>query len=825
MDPRPSRAGMTPPAKIRAGLGPAAALSGTIAAAILLAACLGSDRASAQRETGSAAPITRPQRLDAWTIVGPGGGGTFYNPAISPFDPDLVVATSDMTDSFLTENGGRTWREFNLRTIAQFVFDRKLANRILAFTAGGGSFYSDDRGHTWRMFYPEPSSVEHIWYIDDEGEPGITTRDGFSYGMTALAVDPEDSNTLYASWGGGLRMTKDLGRHWQDLAGDVTALRLFVDPASPRGRRTVYVVTGGATGIWDGKKYASFKPPFSVWFSNVAIGIGPKGKPVIYAGADFRTEGSSPTGGIMATEDGGQSWHSVAVPLLEHVEKGTFPGLRGIATSREHAEVIYAAYDKWKPAGDSRQYFGIVKTIDGGAHWTVVTQESDTADPRLHDSWVTQRFGPDWGDQPIHMFVDDHNPNLVYATDMARIFRTTDGGANWEPLYSQGDRRGFATTGLDPTTCYGVHFDPFDARRMFISYTDIGLFRSEDGGKSWLSATTRGIPHNWVNTTYWVEFDPAVRGKMWAAMSNNHDIPRIRTFSSKGSTARFTGGVAVSTDGGLSWSKSNQGLPEMAATHIVLDPRSPPEARILYVTGFGRGVFKSTDGGKSWTAKNRGLPAVEPLTWRMALDRNGTLYVVTVRRSQDGQFGNDGDGWVFRSRDGAETWERMELPKGLNGPMAVTPDPDDPARLYLAAWGRYTRFAPTLAEQGGVFLSPDGGRTWANVLSASRRIYDVTIDPQDHNIVYATGFEASAWRSADRGKTWTRIRGFNFKHGHRVIPDPLDRSQIYITTFGSSVWHGPAAGDPNAVEDIVAPPAATFDVPGGGSARHTRKSK
>ena len=55
----------------------------------------------------------------------------------------------------------------------------------------------------------------------------------------------------------------------------------------------------------------------------------------------------------------------------------------------------------------------------------------------------------------------------------------------------------------------------------------------------------------------------------------------------------------------------------------------------------------------------------------------------------------------------------------------------------------------------------------------------------------------------DRGATWTRIRGFNFKWGHRVILDPLDPAKIYITTFGSSVWHGPAAGDPRAVEDLV----------------------
>jgi photosystem II stability/assembly factor-like uncharacterized protein len=758
-----------------------------------------------------------PQRLDAWRIIGPGGGGTFYHPTISPFDPNLVVATSDMTDSFITDNGGKTWRQFNLRTSAQFVFDRLLPNRILAYTGGGGSFYSDDRGRTWRMFYPEPSSLQRVWYVDDEAEPYLTSTRGHVYSMTALAVDPDDSNTLYAAWDASLWMTRDFGVHWTELTRKVKAGKIFIDPSSPKGRRSLYVVSGTTTGIWDGSAYKSFQPPaYFRWLSHTAFAIGPKGTPILYAGVDFFPgDGIAPAGGVMASEDGGETWRCLALPVLQMAESGSYPELGAIAASREHPEVIYVTYRKLVPPGSRKQYFGVMKTTDSGAHWQILTKESDTGAPNLHDSWITQRFAPDWGEQPLTMFVDDHNPNLVYASDLGRIYKTTDGGANWEALYSQGTDQGYTTTGLDPNTCYGVHFDPFDPRRIFISYTDIGLFRSENGGKSWISSTTSGVPRGWVNTTYWIEFDPAIRGKLWAVMSGAHDIPRWRTLSKRGATARFKGGVAVSVDGGVSWKPSNAGLPEMAATHIVVDPKSPPEARVLYVTGFGRGVFKSTDGGKTWKPKNSGLPATEPLTWRMALDRNGVLYVVTIRRSQNGQFGNDDDGWVFRSRDGAETWEKLPLPKGLNGPVAITVDPGDPQRLYLSAWGRYTRYVPMVPEMGGVFLSTDGGQSWKNVLDSSRRIYDVTVDPQDHNVVYAAGFEASAWRSGDRGQTWARIRGVNFKFGHRIIPDPVDRSKIYLTTFGSSVWHGPAQGDPKAVEDIVDPPLATYDFPGG----------
>jgi len=80
----------------------------------------------------------------------------------------------------------------------------------------------------------------------------------------------------------------------------------------------------------------------------------------------------------------------------------------------------------------------------------------------------------------------------------------------------------------------------------------------------------------------------------------------------------------------------------------------------------------------------------------------------------------------------------------------------------------------------------------------------VTVDPKDPNVLYAAGFESSAWRSADRGLHWTRIPGFNFKWGQRVIPDPVHRNEVYITTFGGSVWHGAVNGKPRPV-DIATP--------------------
>jgi photosystem II stability/assembly factor-like uncharacterized protein len=217
------------------------------------------------------------------------------------------------------------------------------------------------------------------------------------------------------------------------------------------------------------------------------------------------------------------------------------------------------------------------------------------------------------------------------------------------------------------------------------------------------------------------------------------------------------------------------------------------------VAAFGRGVFKSTDGGQTWGLRNEGIEGTEPFAWRLSRPEDGTLYLVVARRSDDGSIGNAQDGALYRSTDGAAHWTKLELPEGVNGPNALTIDPADQKRLYLSVWRRST---PGPDGGGGIYLSTDAGASWKRAFAGDQHIYDVTVDPRNKSL-YATGFESSAWRSTDRGQTWRRIPGYNFKWGHRVIPDPRTPDRIFITTFGGSVWWGPAEGDPKAVEDIV----------------------
>ena len=80
----------------------------------------------------------------------------------------------------------------------------------------------------------------------------------------------------------------------------------------------------------------------------------------------------------------------------------------------------------------------------------------------------------------------------------------------------------------------------------------------------------------------------------------------------RSSPERYRGGVCRSDDGGKTWQPQTNGLPQTAATHILLDRRSPSDRRTLYVTGFGKGVFRSDDSGATWAAQSKGLPEQEP---------------------------------------------------------------------------------------------------------------------------------------------------------------------------------------------------------------------
>jgi photosystem II stability/assembly factor-like uncharacterized protein len=624
------------------------------------------------------------------------------------------------------------------------------------------------------MVFPDPkkNTVEH--QNGDHAEYSLTTADPiFPAGHSISGIAIHDGR-IWVTFGprrgadtSALYVSADQGATWT-RARDFPGERILTIDAVARdllvvGTRQVHRLAGTEWAV---------------------TGALPAGVTRVSTSAS-RFYATSQRGEIHVSDDFGATWRvALTSPTARY---------QAIAASRSNGKIAYAGFRA-----------GIVKTTDGGRTWTTVHEEHGQPSKNLTPSWIESRAtegGRDvFFDAPWSLSVSPTNPDICYATDLFRTYRTLDGGKTWETVTSvRVGESAWTTRGLDVTTNYGVHFDPLDARHLIISYTDIGAFQSHDGGASWTGAT-KGVPMNWRNTTYWVVFDPKVKGRLWGAFSGVHDLPRPKMFRNRDPKS-YTGGVGVSDDGGNTWRPSNEGMPQTAVTHILLDPTSPAGRRTLYACAFGRGVYKSTDDGKTWTLKNEGIAGDAPFAWRLTRAESGTLYLVVARRGE-GNAGAGGDGALYRSRDGAEHWEKVALPESVNGPVVLTIDPRDQKRMYLAAWGQGR---PDVDLGGGVYLTTDGGNSWKPIFQESQHVYDVTVDPRDPKILYACGFDAGVWRSADGGATWQRLRGYNFKWGHRVILDPVNPKMIYVTTYGGSVWHGPAQPPRDTPEDIPNP--------------------
>ena len=786
-------------------------------------------------------PKSEPQSLTAWKVIGPGGGGGIFLPTINPADLNNVFVHCDMTAAYVTYDGGENWRQFNLWNVPDdFEFDPNDPNTIYTATRGfmhsedrgaGLSilFRSEDRGKRWRAVYPDLSKakaaekLQSQHFLPSELIPGIPDAT-----IQKVRVDPADSRRIYlglapltAYMGGGqterksalLLLSTDRGENWRQVAELPGSNVLAILPGSIAGRAgEVTVFTGSGYVRINEKTGQSAMLPLPVKMLAAAeAGTGKEG-PVIYILAG-RSRSRESLEGVYRSADWGQSWQQVNEGLLEGVPQGQVPELRGLAVCEKHPEVVYISSSN---SGVARQdttswRYGIFKTENGGRSWKGVWLASSRGylTRNYQGSWLDRSYDPGWGGNPIDLGVAPSNPDICYGTDAGRAYRTTDGGRTWQQIYSHDQPDGsVSSSGLDVTTCYVVQFDPFDKNHFFITYTDVGLFHTFNGGKSWFHSIS-GVPEPWVNTCYWLEFDPQVKDRAWSVWGNAHDLPRDKMFGPYGFD-RYQGGVAVTQDGGRTWEKDNSGIPENSvATHILIDPASPAQSRTLYVCLFDRGVYKSTDGGASWQEANQGL-GDNRYAWKIRRNSNGRLFLLLTRGRRFKDTGGRPsmttvDGALYSSDDQAASWQPLPLPQGVNAPHDLVIDPLQPERMYLCLWPRSETGEDI---NGGVLRTEDGGKTWNQVFDQRIRVNSAALDPRKPETIFLNTFQNAAYRSDDGGTTWNRLEGYRFKWGQRPNLDPANPDLIYLTTYGGSVFCGPSSGVLGAFEDIENFPGA-----------------
>jgi glucose/arabinose dehydrogenase/photosystem II stability/assembly factor-like uncharacterized protein len=310
--------------------------------------------------------------------------------------------------------------------------------------------------------------------------------------------------------------------------------------------------------------------------------------------------------------DGGQSWRALGLDGL---------GVASIAIDRLNPATVYAATGN-----------GLFKTTDGGVQWTSIASSAFdlvAVDPFNSRTLYAARSlenlqrsgdgGQTWGKiavdtSPRHtvlsLAIDPGRPQKLYVGSYSALARTEDGGASWAYTGTQ-KARAIAVDPLNPSTVYaGREGDGSDDYRG-------GIFKSGDGGASWVGLGRGSIPpgpKNYEPNVYALVVDPRTTSTIYLVAG---------------------AGVFKSTAGGNGWTAMNTGLPPQpiyAGVSLVIDPLNPS---VLYLGTSGNGIFKTSDGGATWAAVNNGLLHLSIGALAVSPSEPGVVYAGTRAATDD----------------------------------------------------------------------------------------------------------------------------------------------------------------------------------------------
>lgn len=385
--------------------------------------------------------------------------------------------------------------------------------------------------------------------------------------------------------------------------------------------------------------------------------------------------------------------------------------------------------------------------------------------------------------------VVESNPDIIYAgTASGGVFKTTNGGITWDPVFDDQPNSTIGDVTVDPSDPSIVWVGTGEANNRQSSSWGNGVYKSTDAGKTWKHVGLDGSMH--IGRIVVSPADPnivyvAAGGSLWGASKER--------------------GVYKTTDGGKTWSNVLFVNEDTGATDIAMDPNSPgtliaamyQRRRTVFGyngSGPGSGMYKTTDGGATWKKLEKGLPwdpdAKKPAVADKdkepapeAVKEIGRIGVNFYRRNSNVVYAliEHANGGIFRSDDQGETWTRASETNPRGGYYSqVVIDPNNDQRLWV--------------HGANMYFSEDGGKTFkTNLVQRIHGDYHAMwIDPRDSNHMIA-GSDGGIHISRDRGKTWDFINTMAIGQFYEI---GLDMQKPYHICGGlqdNNVWCGPSA--------------------------------
>jgi photosystem II stability/assembly factor-like uncharacterized protein len=682
-----------------------------------------------------------------WRSVGPAGAGGRV--------VDISVAGDSPERIYIATGGGGVWKSSSEGTTWEPIFEHENVGAIGAVTAdpsnpdtvwvgtgeanarnsvswGDGVYKSTDGGKSWkrvglkdsqhigriRVDFRNPdvvyvAALGHIWGPNQERGVFKTTDGGLTWthslainadtGVVDLAMDPRDSNTLYAAayemrrdgfaggdpgkqWGpgSGIYKTTDGGRNWKKLSQGL--------PRGDLGRIGLAVAASNPAVI-----YAVVQTP-----TTAPVGTGDEGGPPP-APTGPRTMRD---GGVFRSDDRGETWRWV---------------------NSVNNRPFYYSQIRVDPANENHVYVlgsNNSESDDGGVTFRNITENIHVDH---HALWI-----------------DPKNSRHIIDGNDGGVYMTWDGGRSWD-FENQMALSQMYSVDVDMRRPYFIYGGSQD----YCSWAGPSATRNQVGLKyaDWFKVQT--------GDGFQVRVDPNDYNIIYAESQNGglvrHDLhsgrnvsikPRARTgqpayrfnwetpvlISSHDSKTLYMGGnfVFKSTNRGDAWTAISPELTTEKVGTLTTIAESPMDASVLYA-GTDDGNVWSTRDGKNWkniTAKVPGMPGKRWVS-RLVASRYDAK---TVYLALDGHRSDDLTTYLFKSTDYGENWKPLKGDLPASTPVRVIrEDVKNPHLLFAGT-------------ETAAYASIDDGAHWVRLMNKMPTVpvADLIVHPRDGDLIAAT---------------------------------------------------------------------------------------
>lgn len=624
-------------------------------------------------------------------------------------------------------NGARVY------TIAIHPFDNQ---RIFLGTIENGIYQSTNGGGEW--FHLDSDSLEET--------------------MRVIKFHPLGPDTMFACTIRGIFRSNDGGLNWSCVIlpiGNTNEFRTFaICPANPS-----IMLTGAIGDILKSTNGGQNWSRIWVGTSIQDIEFDPLDSNRVY----YASEASITRNSIFRSDDKGETWINI------HNDLDTSGVIWDFTIDPIEPQIIYLA--QWVPFDSSTRC--VSKTTDGGNHWIDITP------PDLSRAWTT------------HVTISPSDHNTVYVCTFADgVLRTCDGGNTWHKI----------NQGLHTLSTEELVIDSLTGIIYLGTYYD-GIYRSTNGGNNWEKISYRINNADCLNIALNGRFPDSIFVATRAGLYLSEDAAQNWEYIDLNVPITFNvtgyviadkldpdyvfvsccswgsvdpGGIARSTDSGLSWELLNTGLPyDFCAPDMDISYYSDGSRRIF--AGSYDGIYFSDDLGGSWDLCQGGLPP------------NFNCYTIDVSPANSDLIFAVGEVYgLYKSTDRGQTWNNLAFPLG-SYIYDFACDPINPDIAYV-----------TSSNNIGLYKTTDGGVNWFdsnnNIPRYSEDFYiasGIAINPLNPDNLYVNSYNKGVFVSHNAGQTWEDFNDglrTGYPLANSILVDPTDTCRIYLATDTYSVW-------------------------------------